>query len=38
MALDSEQVKLVKDSFQRVKAKSDVVAEAFYNRLFELDP
>lgn len=38
MALNSNQVRLVKDSFLRLRAKSDEVAEAFYNRLFELDP
>jgi hemoglobin-like flavoprotein len=38
MALSSNQVRLVRDSFKQLMPKSDAVAEAFYNRLFELDP
>jgi len=38
VALDSNQIKLVKESFQRVRAKSDTVAEALYHRLFQLNP
>jgi hemoglobin-like flavoprotein len=38
MLLDSNQVRLVQDSFHRLRRDSDAFAEAFYNRLFELDP
>jgi hemoglobin-like flavoprotein len=38
MALHSNQIKLVRDSFQLLRPQSDAVAEAFYNRLFELEP
>jgi hemoglobin-like flavoprotein len=33
-----EQVKLVQESFEKVKPISDAAAEMFYAKLFELDP
>lgn len=38
MSLTQSQVKIVRDSFERLRSISDTVAEIFYNRLFELDP
>jgi len=33
-----EQIKLVQDSFELVKANADQAARLFYNRLFDLNP
>jgi hemoglobin-like flavoprotein len=33
-----EKIKLVQDSFEKVEPISEVAAELFYGRLFELDP
>ena len=36
--MNSEQIRLVQDSFRRVMPIADTAAELFYTRLFELDP
>ncbi len=36
--MNSDQIKLVQKTFEKVRPISEVVAELFYNRLFELNP
>jgi hemoglobin-like flavoprotein len=38
MALSSDQIKLVQDTFALVAPQADKAAQIFYARLFELDP
>lgn len=36
--MNLQQIQLVQDSFEHVKPITDLAADIFYNRLFELDP
>ena len=36
--MNSDQIKLVQDSFEKVRPISETAAELFYKRLFELNP
>ncbi len=36
--MNTEQIKLVQDSFEKVRPISETAAELFYKRLFELNP
>ncbi len=36
--MTSEEIKLIRESFDRVKSMAELAAQLFYQRLFELDP